>query len=71
MKEALTSLIEGIWREQAKEEVQDKLLLFQDDLKHVNMICISPLKFNRCDQENQPLKINFRTWSTRRLIFVF
>ena len=24
MKKALTSLIEGIWREQAKKEVQDK-----------------------------------------------
>ena len=44
MKEALTSLIEGIWREQDKEEVQDKLLLFQDDLKYVNMICTSPLQ---------------------------
>ena len=44
MKEALTSLIEGIWREQAKEEVQNKLLLFQDDLKHINTICTSPLQ---------------------------
>ena len=44
MKEALTSLIEGIWREQAKVEVQDKLFLFQNELKHVNMICTSPLQ---------------------------
>ena len=44
MKEALTSLIEGIWRQQAKEKVQDKLLLCQNNLKHVNMICTSLLQ---------------------------
>ena len=30
MKETLTTLIKGIWREQAIEEVQDKLLRVQD-----------------------------------------
>ena len=44
MKEALTFLIEGIWREQAKEEVQDKLLVSQVELKCVNMICTSPIQ---------------------------
>ena len=31
MKEVLISSIEGIWREKAKEEVQDELLMSQDD----------------------------------------
>ena len=40
-KDALTLLIEGIWREQAKEELHNKLLRVQDDLKYVNMVCVS------------------------------
>ena len=44
MKEALTLLIEGIWREQAKEELQGKLLWVQDDLKYINMVCASPMQ---------------------------
>ena len=44
MKETLTTLIEGIWREKTKEEVQDKLLWVQDDLQHVNMRCLSLLR---------------------------
>ena len=41
MKDALTLLIEDIWREQTKEELHDKLLRVQDDLKYVNMVCTS------------------------------
>ena len=42
MKDALTLLIESIWREQAKEELHDKLLWVQDDVKYVNLVCASP-----------------------------
>ena len=44
MNEALTTLIEGIWREKAKEEVQGKLLQVQEDLQFINMICASPIR---------------------------
>ena len=44
MKEALTLLIEGIWREQAKEEVQGKLLRVLDDLRNINIVCASPIQ---------------------------
>ena len=42
MKDVLTLLIEGIWGEQAKEELHDKLLRVQYDLEYVNMVCASP-----------------------------
>ena len=42
MKDALTLLIEGTWKEQAKKELYDKLLWVQDDLKYVNLVCASP-----------------------------
>ena len=44
MKEALTSLIEGICREQAKEQVQGKLLWVQDDLRYFDMVYASPIQ---------------------------
>ena len=42
MKEALTTLIKGIWSEQAKEKIQGKLSQVQEDLQFINMICSSP-----------------------------
>ena len=48
MRKALTSLIEGIQREQAKEEVQDKLLVSQVELKCVNMIYTSSIQVQDC-----------------------
>ena len=54
MKEALTLLIEGIWREQAKEELQGKLLRVQYDLKYINMVCASPTQDQgRCPSDSE------------------
>ena len=54
MKEALTLLIKGIWREQAKEELQGKLLQFQDDLKYSNMVCAIPMHDQgRCPRDSE------------------
>ena len=57
MKDTLTTLIEGIWREQAKEEVQDKLLGVQDDLQYVDMSCAILL----WAQEDWPFELGARS----------
>ena len=66
MKEALTTLIEGIQRQQAKEEVQGKLLHVQEDLQFVNMICASPIK-DKIEQNWRRLANLLETVNQKRL----